>query len=284
MLLKTVSIPTTPNSGSDGASASAPIDIPTLSVENSSTSTFPTPSAPSTPEDASTQPDATASSNDDTLSEVSTTVKNLGINPETINFDQSGTAEDDIYRVRSASTDDQGNISIALGAGDDKLVISKKARESNAIIDAGDGDDVIRTKQGSDVIIAGDGDDVIKASSKTKPRSKRESEIDQLSGGEGSDRFVLGVDRGTLYLDLRGRGESSYALISDLGDGDEVQLSRRDKKSYKLKAKQHPNFPDVDGYALYAKNDMIAFIVLDEDSTNRDLSLKERDVFTYRKD
>ena len=29
---------------------------------------------------------------------------------------------------------------------------------------------------------------------------------------------------------------------------------------------------------------MIAFIVLDEDSTNRDLSLKERDVFTYRKD
>jgi hypothetical protein len=255
----------------------------TSGVAAPSQTSTPVPSQPQStePEDSVDPEDGSAPADD--ISVVTPTVKTLVINPETINFDEKGTAEADLYRINPSNVDDQGNISLALGAGDDKLTISKKARTSNVIVDAGDGNDVIRTKQGSDVVIAGAGDDLIKASSKVKPRKKEQAEIDKLSGGEGSDQFVLGVGKGSLYLDIKGRGNSSYALISDLGDGDQVQLSRSDKKSYKLKAKQHPDFPDIDGYALYAKNDMIAFIVLDEDNQARELSLKDREIFTYRK-
>ncbi|MEL6384006.1 MAG: calcium-binding protein, partial [Cyanobacteria bacterium J06626_18] len=95
---------------------------------------------------------------------------------------------------------DAGNDSLSGGSGDDELI-------------GGAGDDQLTGDQGDDVLTGVDPD------SKTPGIG----EFDQMTGGLGSDRFVLGDRKRTYYL---GQGEVDHAAIFDfsLAEGDVIQL------------------------------------------------------------
>jgi Ca2+-binding RTX toxin-like protein len=204
-------------------------------------------------------------------------LQRLGLDPASIRFEQVGTSEPD--RVVVKSNDIR---SFALGPGSDHFIVKDSRSRTPFTVDAGDGSDLIRTRLGSDVILAGAGDDRVKASASSKPRAKGEAEVDLVSGGLGSDLFVLGNRQGSFYLDLKGRGDSSYALISDFGSGDRITLSKSLAKSYRIEATSVPGLPDVSAYALSVRQDVVAVIVLDP-SRDEGLSIKDRSSFVFEK-
>ncbi|MGL5871207.1 MAG: hypothetical protein ACRC2R_02365 [Xenococcaceae cyanobacterium] len=54
------------------------------------------------------------------------------------------------------------------------------------------------------------------------------AELDTLTGGGGSDRFILGDRKGAYY---KTNGNSDFATITDFGSGDLIQLGKKDTYS-----------------------------------------------------
>jgi Ca2+-binding RTX toxin-like protein len=89
----------------------------------------------------------------------------------------------------------------------------------------GDGNDTINGGAGNDFVDSGAGNDIIDGVNGTA-LSPGLSEIDNLSGGTGSDRFILGNATKAYYDDGNAltSGSSDYADITDFNIGDVIQL------------------------------------------------------------
>jgi Ca2+-binding RTX toxin-like protein len=124
------------------------------------------------------------------------------------------------------------NDSISTGNGDDTIL----GGTGNDTINGEDGNDIIRGDAGNDTINGGDGDDIIIGVNPTitNPGS---TELDNLTGGLGSDRFVLGDYNWIGYDDVNitNAGTGNYALINDFNtyQGDVIQL-RGASSNYRL--------------------------------------------------
>ena len=92
-------------------------------------------------------------------------------------------------------------------------------------ISTGGGNDTINGGAGNDIINAGGGNDTINGVNETllKPGL---GEIDVLTGGTGSDRFILGNATKAYYDDgnTLTNGSNDYADITDFNTGDIIQL------------------------------------------------------------
>ena len=119
----------------------------------------------------------------------------VGDGNDQVNAQQSGA---------SIINGESGNDLIVAGAGGNQL-------------QGGAGNDTLASGLGSDNIQGGAGRDILIGSQVGGPRS----EIDTLSGGQGSDLYVLGDQSGSFYSSS---GNDDYAVIAELGSGDRLQL------------------------------------------------------------
>ena len=109
---------------------------------------------------------------------------------------------------------------ISGGEGNDNLSGGQGSDE----ISGGLGNDTITGGEGSDILNGDEGNDVLAG---TTADSQQPDEIDILTGGLGSDRFILGDENGVYYDDgdPLSLGESDFALITDFNaDQDLIQL------------------------------------------------------------
>ncbi|MBT9314760.1 FG-GAP-like repeat-containing protein [Leptothoe spongobia] len=130
---------------------------------------------------------------------------------------------------------DSGNDLVSGGSGNDHVA-------------GGSGNDRLLGGTGSDKLVGGDGNDILQGTGGgTAP------EKDVMTGGKGSDTFILGNKSGAFYDDDNSgsMGLSNYALITDLkvGQGDRIQLSN--DHDYRLGSA--PNGVDS-GRALFIDN------------------------------
>jgi Ca2+-binding RTX toxin-like protein len=119
-----------------------------------------------------------------------------------------------------------GNDYIYSGTGDDTVNGGDGTDTLNDdSISTGDGNDTISSGDGDDIIDSGAGNDIIDGVNGTA-LSPGLSEIDNLSGGTGSDRFILGNATKAYYDDGNAltSGSSDYADITDFNIGDIIQL------------------------------------------------------------
>lgn len=105
---------------------------------------------------------------------------------------------------------------------------------------------------GSDAITGGDGNDQIAGVPATGSNPGRGS-IDQLTGGAGSDTFLLGDSRGVFYDDgsRQSNGKQDYALIQDFTDGQDFLQLRTG--SYWLRSETQIG-GTTSGVAIYIDN------------------------------
>ncbi|KQN73886.1 choice-of-anchor L domain-containing protein [Sphingomonas sp. Leaf62] len=95
-----------------------------------------------------------------------------------------------------------------------------------------DGDDYLYGRTGDDTIDGGDGNDVLVGTTRivedanSTPSDYDRGEIDQLTGGAGADRFVLGDSFGAFYTRQTPEGDGNHGVITDYSaaDGDVIQL------------------------------------------------------------
>ncbi|MFO0097890.1 MAG: cadherin domain-containing protein, partial [Aphanizomenon sp.] len=89
----------------------------------------------------------------------------------------------------------------------------------------GDGNDTINSGAGDDTIYAGGGNDTINGVNGAS-LTRGLGEIDSLTGGAGSDRFILGNATKAYYDDgnTLTNGSNDYADITDFNIGDIIQL------------------------------------------------------------
>lgn len=80
------------------------------------------------------------------------------------------------------------------------------------------GNDILFGGAGTDFVVGGEGDDVINGTDST---SRGQSEIDDLEGGTGNDRFVFGDRSGSYY---KFNGVNDVVGIRDFSSGDVIQL------------------------------------------------------------
>lgn len=124
-----------------------------------------------------------------------------------------------------------GNDNITGGAGNDKISggdgnDSLFGDSNTDLINGGRGNDFVFGGTGGDRLFGDDGDDALTGADAVVDRGF--GEIDRLTGGDGSDRFVLGVTQEVFYSDndLNTNGISDYALITDFNFfEDKIQLS-----------------------------------------------------------
>ena len=84
----------------------------------------------------------------------------------------------------------------------------------------------------NDTVTGGSGSDTINAFD-TLPGGTMTNQIDNITGGPGADLFVLGDGGGSYYVDGSSlNGASSYALITDFGLTDTLQLSSQGQYSF----------------------------------------------------
>ncbi len=113
-------------------------------------------------------------------------------------------------------------------AGNDKIVNGA----ANSVLNGGGGDDFISSQgrltggAGNDTIIGGADDNIING---TDSNAKGLGERDTLTGGAGGDRFIVGEGTTVYYRDSflssDPNGERSYASVTDLSPGDQIQLA-----------------------------------------------------------
>ena len=169
-------------------------------------------------------------------------------------------SQSDELRVSSKSAFATG--SFFTGAGDDTFSISSRFARRSVYVDAGEGNDVVVTRRGSDTIRGGAGNDYLKAS--TWAGRHRLPEVDRLEGGADADTFVLAASsRKSLYLDIKGRGASSYALITDFDDMDKLLLAGRRRSSYSISRDAPVGMEGTAGFALFDGSDLVAFVIAD---------------------
>jgi hypothetical protein len=160
-------------------------------------------------------------------------------------------------QIRSALAANQNNLLVgngqnnsADGAQGDDIILGKggndrlKGGTGNDRIEGGDGQDVLAGDQGADLLVGGAGNDTLLGGDNsdrligvnlnmTRPG---EGEIDQLTGGTGDDRFILGSRSQVFYTD-QGTGSvnrNGYALVTDFSDRDTIQL-HGEALQYRLK-------------------------------------------------
>ncbi|MEM9485750.1 MAG: CAP domain-containing protein, partial [Cyanobacteria bacterium P01_F01_bin.116] len=111
-----------------------------------------------------------------------------------------------------------GNDRIGGGAGNDVI----RGGSGNDKIWGSFGNDRLLGETGSDKLVGGDGNDILQGSG-----GQTASEKDVMTGGKGRDKFILGNQSGAFYDDGKAgsMGTSNYALITDLNQGDVIQLS-----------------------------------------------------------
>jgi Ca2+-binding RTX toxin-like protein len=78
---------------------------------------------------------------------------------------------------------------------------------------------------GNDTLDGRDGNDTLLGTSAT---ARGVGELDSLTGGAGSDRFILGDSSGAYY---KTQGQADLAKITDFGSGDVIQLGAKDTYS-----------------------------------------------------
>ena len=113
-----------------------------------------------------------------------------------------------------------GSNNIFAGNGDDSV----RGGEGSETLYGEDGNDNIFGYYGNDILNGGAGNDRLEGSF----ISSGLNEIDRLTGGDGSDTFVLAGSGGAAYESsyIRG-GNSNYALITDFNlSEDKIELAR----------------------------------------------------------
>ncbi|MDD1469501.1 hypothetical protein MEO43_30655, partial [Dolichospermum sp. ST_sed5] len=110
---------------------------------------------------------------------------------------------------------------IVTGDGNDTI----NSGAGNDTINASGGNDSINTGDGNDSINGGDGNDTIDGVNGAS-LTPGLGEIDSLTGGTGSDSFILGNATKAYYDDgnTLTNGSSDYADITDVNIGDIIQL------------------------------------------------------------
>ena len=110
-----------------------------------------------------------------------------------------------------------GNDTVRAGSGHDTV----NAGSGNDVVYAGLGNDVIHGGYGNDTIYGGAGNDIITGSPQDSTRLLGRNEIDTVFGGDGSDTFSILKNA---YLS---GGDSNYMLIGDFDRSrDRLQLSK----------------------------------------------------------
>ncbi|MFB2933881.1 hypothetical protein ACE1B6_01245 [Aerosakkonemataceae cyanobacterium BLCC-F154] len=178
----------------------------------------------------------------------------------TINNDNlaGGAADDNI-------SGDAGNDKITGGDGNDSLF----GDSNNDLINGGRGNDFVFGGTGSDRIFGDDGDDILTGVNAVL--DKGFGEIDLLTGGDGSDRFVLGDTQEFFYSDgdVNTSGINDYALITDFNpEEDRIQLSGS-ISSYSL-GESPTNL--VAGTAIFGNESSLELIAIVQSSINLNLN------------
>ena len=114
-------------------------------------------------------------------------------------------------------------------------------------VNTGSGDDTITGTNGDNAIDTGAGNDVIIGGQRGD-----HTEIDRLTGGSGSDKFLLGDYHGNLYSVA---GDNDYALITDFEKGQDTV--RLDLESYTLDISP---INDISGTAIYKDTELIGIL------------------------
>jgi Ca2+-binding RTX toxin-like protein len=109
---------------------------------------------------------------------------------------------------------DDGNDSVFGGTENDVLF----GGQGSDILSGGSEADTLTGDAGNDALYGGSGADVLTG---TNARSRGVGEVDFLSGGTGTDQFVLGDTSGSYYL---GNGANDFARISDFSSIDKIVL------------------------------------------------------------
>jgi hypothetical protein len=100
-----------------------------------------------------------------------------------------------------------------------------QGNDLNNRLEGNAGDNLLLGGLGNDTLIGNAGDDTLQGTS-----TARTGEIDYLTGGSGSDRFVLGIAEQVFYDDGNSAtaGITDYALITDFNSAeDSIQLAGR---------------------------------------------------------
>ncbi|MFM6748372.1 MAG: Calx-beta domain-containing protein, partial [Dolichospermum sp.] len=139
-------------------------------------------------------------------------------------FQITGTGTDDSITTGGGNdtiNGGEGNDTINGGAGNDTI----NGGDDNDTINAGGGNDTINGGGGNDNINAGGGNDIIDGVNGAS-LTPGLGEIDSLTGGTGSDRFILGNATTAYYDDgnTLTNGSNDYADITDFNIGDIIQL------------------------------------------------------------
>ncbi|MDD1449395.1 M10 family metallopeptidase C-terminal domain-containing protein [Dolichospermum sp. ST_sed8] len=125
------------------------------------------------------------------------------------------------YLERFQITGTGAKDNIVTGDGNDTI----NSGAGNDTINASGGNDSINTGDGNDSINGGDGNDTIDGVNGAS-LTPGLGEIDSLTGGTGSDSFILGNATKAYYDDgnTLTNGSSDYADITDVNIGDIIQL------------------------------------------------------------
>lgn len=156
----------------------------------------------------------------------------------------------------------KGNDSLSGLGGDDLLI-------------AGAGNDTLYGGTGNDKLFGDDGDDTLFG---VGQKNLGVGTVDELTGGAGRDRFILGNSRNAFYA--KG-GDLDYALIRDFTIGqDRIQLegSRRDYVLEKTTVTGIGSEDEIRGTGIFTRQGELIGVV---ESAPNSLSLSRSSQFTF---
>lgn len=157
------------------------------------------------------------------------------------------------------------------GAGNDTL----QGLGGNDLLKAAAGNDLIYGGTGNDQIFGEDGDDQLIG---VGQNSRGGGTVDELTGGAGNDKFILGAAKHVYYS--KG-GSLDYALIRDFTIGqDKIQLQGK-KGDYKLQKTEVAGIStndDVLGTGIFTNKGELVGVV---ENATKSLSLNNSKQFTF---
>ncbi|MBD2565576.1 MULTISPECIES: calcium-binding protein [Nostoc] len=145
-----------------------------------------------------------------------------------------GTANNDTQAGGAANDTIRGNAGIDYitgGDGNDSVF----GDSGNDLVYGGRGNDSVFGGTGSDRLFGDEGDDVLTGADSV---ARGIAEVDLLTGGSGSDQFVLGTIVSVFYSDSNAStdGLGDYAIIADFDALSDTLLLSGSKSSYSLGA------------------------------------------------
>ncbi len=159
----------------------------------------------------------------------------------------SGRAGNDIiYGDRGPSevpTGIPGDDTINGGRGNDQLF----GDGGDDFLNGGIGEDTIDGGRGNDTLLGGSGDDILIGGPKGN-----HIQIDEFTGGTGSDIIVLGDYHGNLYSVA---GNSDFALITDFDTSQDI--AQLDLGNYSFGSSP---IPGISGTAIYQDAELIGIL------------------------